>query len=299
MSTTAAAAPAAAENTAATQQPTAAEARRTAMEARVATQKRDVVHLFSYPRGPCLNLSPPCLKLEAYLRMTSTPYVMHYTMSAESVSATERLPYAEINGEGVADSQFIIERVQDVFKLDKDEGLSKEQRAKGHAIRRVIETSAYFGIERSMMVDNLAAVGDVWAPLFGPMPRATLDGILAEMRQGVITALNNQGNGDLTDAQYHAEWVKDLSAVETLIGDSDFALGNKPTSVDAAIFGSLDVTRALGELTGNTQPAVKFIRDSAVLSAYLARVEAVCFPDAKAVIAAAAAGPMDDQAFVA
>ena len=105
-----------------------------------------------------------------------------------------------------------------------------------------------------------------------------LGNVVHTIRGIVIKVLNHQGSGDLTDAQYHVEWKRDFDfeAVEALLGGGKFAPGEKPTSYDATVFAFLHAQRKLAtQLPG--APALRFLAGSAVINAYLERVEALLF----------------------
>jgi hypothetical protein len=110
------------------------------------------------------------------------------------------------------------------------------------------------------------------------------------MRPSVIKMLNGQGHGDLTDAQYHAEWLNDLRVIEHFLATSasGFALGSRaePTRYDAIAYAWLKLTRLPDVPEATTAHgaagAVTLARTSPAITAYVERVEkAMSAKDAK------------------
>src|ERR1700690_260589 len=88
------------------------------------------------------NMSPFCVKLETYLRMTGT---RDKTAPADIRRAPKgRVPYVEIDGVLVGDSSVIIDQLKRKQGDPLDQALSKEQRALALVIQRTIEDHLYF-----------------------------------------------------------------------------------------------------------------------------------------------------------
>ncbi|KAK5984324.1 hypothetical protein GCK32_003131 [Trichostrongylus colubriformis] len=78
--------------------------------------KSDVVYLYQFPRSKTIpNLSPFCLKIETFLKVNKIPYRACSTLIGRSQYGM--LPFIELNGEHIADSQIIINRLTDHFKV--------------------------------------------------------------------------------------------------------------------------------------------------------------------------------------
>ena len=87
--------------------------------------------------------SPFAIKLMTWLRMADIPYVAP-TMMGPPRSRTKKIPYIELeNGETVADSSQIIERLTRDRGIALDDGLDTRQRALAHTIRRTVEEHLY------------------------------------------------------------------------------------------------------------------------------------------------------------
>lgn len=238
--------------------------------------EKNIVHLFIFPRwSRSANFSTPCLRLEAFLRLNKIPYVAHFTMDT-SCSPTERLPFIVYNGEVVADSEFAAQWLTKRFNLTINASLSEHDHAVGLAARRLVEGSWQYGTYRTINVDNSAAVVAVYAREFR-IPRFVAAYFVRSMRKGTITMLNAVGHGDLTNEQYRSEMLRDLKALEALIGNSkSYLLGNAPSSYDANVYAGLVVPLVLSEVA---TPELAFLRSSAILTSYVDRMTALLFPD--------------------
>ena len=204
-----------------------------ALRAERAAMKQDVVYLYMFPPWEHgLSVSSPCVKVLAFMRLAQIPYEAIYTMDASN-SPSGRLPYIVLNGEATCESTFIIERLKKHFKVDPDSWLSPEQCARGLAARRLLEDNMNWCEERFMVVDNAECMFRTFAKDLHA-PKILVKIMFRRVRKNIINVLNTQGTGDLTNEQYHAMWLQDIVAFETLLGTKKFLLGDKPTSYDCS-----------------------------------------------------------------
>lgn len=245
--------------------------------------QRDVVYLYAFPWIGFGQLSPFVLKTETYLRLTNTPYVRISTTDP-NVSQTGRLPTMIYNGEEVPDSQYINEFIAKERQPTLDEGLTSEQHAIGHAVRRVMENSVWNN-ERCIMVDNTPKVTEFVKEQLA-LPEAIVKGVLNGFRKQIISTLNTMGNGDLTDEQYHAEYLKDIQSIETFLGDKKFVVSDeKPTSYDCNAYTILKFTQRIhDEMEVRNCPAANHFAESEALKSYVKRMDDVAFPDMSTVL---------------
>lgn len=93
------------------------------------------------PNNRVLNVSPPSLKLETYLRMCNIPYESEYSFKT---STKGKVPWIEYNGRSVADSNFIVRFLNEEFKADPDAHLSVVEKAIAHTMIVTLEENTYW-----------------------------------------------------------------------------------------------------------------------------------------------------------
>ena len=73
--------------------------------------KKDLVYLVQFPISPSIRtISPFSLKLETYLRLKKIPYEPLYSLKFDSKK--HYIPYIELNGEQMTDSNLIIQELE-------------------------------------------------------------------------------------------------------------------------------------------------------------------------------------------
>lgn len=181
-------------------------------------------------------LSPFGTKLETWLRMVGLPYEKK---SGNPLKAPKgKIPYVDIDGTLLGDSQLIIETLAQRAGMDLDAGLSPEQRAVGHAVRKMLEESTYFIVVyfRWLTDEGWAAYAPVLRRI---MPKVLGAAILPMVRRKVRATLHGQGTGRHSRAEVAAFGAADLNAVSALLGERPYLLGEQPTTVDASAYAAL------------------------------------------------------------
>lgn len=93
------------------------------------------------PNYRVLNVSPPCVKLETYLRMNKIPYESEYSFN---MSSKGKVPWIEYNGRSVTDSNFIVHFLNEEFQFDPDAHLSVAEKAIAHTMLVTLEENTYW-----------------------------------------------------------------------------------------------------------------------------------------------------------
>jgi glutathione S-transferase len=182
------------------------------------------------------NISPFCLKLESYLRMTKLPYTAR---AADFRKAPKgKIPFIEEDGKLLGDSQHIIEHLKRKHGDVLDAKLTPEQVATGHAVRRMLEESTYWNIIQDRWVSD-----DGWT-VYRPLFEALFPPVIGKVgpaliRRGVLKAIRAQGLGRHTPEEIAEMGKADLTAVAAILGDKPFLLGEQPSSFDAAVYAFL------------------------------------------------------------
>lgn len=214
-----------------------------------------------------MNASPFVGKLETWLRIAGLPYAFQPGNPFKAPKG--KVPYVDIDGELVGDSQLIIERLKEKHRLTLDDHLSPEQRALGHAVRRMLEEGTYFCTVYTRWVRP-----EGWA-VYKPLMGKVIPGlVLALVRRNVRKSVHSQGTGRHSDEQILSFAAADFVALATLLGDKPYLLGDRPTSVDATAYA---FANGLVSFTGCA--ALKQVADQHPnLAAYVERMTAAYWP---------------------
>ncbi|PHQ71610.1 MAG: hypothetical protein COB93_02860 [Sneathiella sp.] len=180
--------------------------------------------------------SPFGLKLETWLRMRGIPYDIQ--MSFTKAGPKNKIPFANIDGEVIGDSEIIIDRVQRMTGCNGDTALNDQQKAKGILIRRMVEEHLYFVLMHSRWIDDTG--WDIFGPLvFSHIPSLIRPIISRKIRKMVLRNLMSQGISRHSNAEIYAKGDADIRALSALLGDADYFLGEQPDVADASAYGLL------------------------------------------------------------
>lgn len=198
---------------------------------------KDVVYLYQFPVCPSVRtISPFALKLETWLRMAEIKYENVFTMK---FSSKGQIPYIELNGEEIPDSNIIICRLKAHFDVDPDAACSPTERAMGHAATGMVEhhlahVGFYYryGLNMPCFL-RVLRLGEYWG-----VPRMVANwGRFQPLATRFRSYL--QGIGRHEKAEIWQMSFQDLRALSDWLGNKPFFLGATPTTVDCVLFGHL------------------------------------------------------------
>jgi glutathione S-transferase len=192
-----------------------------------------VVHQFPAIDG--VQVGPFCLKLTTWLQIAGLPFTASANLRSDR-APKGKMPYATIDGELVADSQIIIDRLKAI--ADPDAWLSAEQKAQAVAVQRMVEDHLYFILVCMRWVEP-TAFASMKEQYFAKMPSLLRKVIPALIRRGVVRNMRGHGMSRHSNAELLAMAEADFSSLSTLLGDKPFFMGDKPCSLDAIVYGQL------------------------------------------------------------
>ena len=99
-----------------------------------------ILHQF-VPLDNVVSGSPPCLKLETFLRMTKIPYENDNRLK---FSKKGKMPWIEFNGQEIADSNICIHFLKNEFQVNIDSHLSATEKAIAHSVRTMLEENTFW-----------------------------------------------------------------------------------------------------------------------------------------------------------
>jgi glutathione S-transferase len=183
------------------------------------------------------SVSPFCLKVDAFLRMTGTPHAS-VTAATPFGGPKRKAPWIEHEGRTLGDSSFIIAYLIDRFGIDPDVGLSADQRGRAVAIQRLVEENLYWAMvfDRWVRTENWPVLKQ---SVPGQIPSVVRTVIAPIARRGVKRQLQGHGIGLHSPEEIEAIARRDLEALAGMLGERDWFFGDSPTLVDATVFSLL------------------------------------------------------------
>jgi glutathione S-transferase len=195
------------------------------------------ITLFAFGPGFGLpEVSPFCTKTEVQLKMAGLPY--RKEMAKPEDSPKGQLPYIDDNGERIADSHFIRAHIERKYGIDFDEGLDAAERAQAWAVERMLENHFNWasGYTRWIIPANFE-IGP--ARFFDDVPEPMRAKVRDDVRGRVANRLFEVGMARHTPDEIAELGDRSLMALSALLGDKPYLMGERPSSVDATMFGML------------------------------------------------------------
>ena len=187
------------------------------------------------------DISPFCVKVETYLRMTGVEYIAVVSDSRRAPKG--KCPYIEYDGQVISDSTMIISYLENRSRSPMDADLTAQERAISTALKGMLEEQFYFVGLWTRWVDpigwqiyrpiimNLGAelgVPKLFIPLLEPIIRAKMK----------LTA-HLQGTGRHSPDEIRRIGVNVVTALTDWLEDKAFMLGAKPHLIDATAYAFL------------------------------------------------------------
>ena len=221
------------------------------------------------------NASPFCMKLELYLRLAGLEHKV-VTLKGLRGSPTGKAPYIDIDGEVIADSGLIINRLEAKFGHPVDGKLTLAERGQSLAFQRMMEEHLYWVAVYMRWVDP--GTRKHWEPHMQKL--IGLPGFLTPLvsklaARGIGKVLHGQGIGRHAPETIWRMGIADIQALAHWLGNRTWAFGDAPTTLDsvmAAFIGNIARTPWDNPLTAATLK-------HGTLVAHFERVMARCFPE--------------------
>lgn len=182
-------------------------------------------------------VSPFCLKLDAFLRMTG---IEHDSITAATPfgGPKKKAPWIEYGGRIIGDSTLIIDFLKEEYEVDPDAHLTPQQKATSVTIQRLIEENLYWAMvydrwrrDENWPILKSSVLGDIPAPL-----RTVL---APYARRAVRKQLEGHGLGLHNPEDIEAIARKDMDALAALLGEGPWFFGAKASMADATVYSLL------------------------------------------------------------
>ncbi|MBY0282603.1 MAG: glutathione S-transferase family protein [Sphingomonas sp.] len=195
------------------------------------------LHIFKAAWGD-MQPSNLCLKVDVWLQMAGLDFE-RVASNLASRAPRRRVPFVRFDdGSWIDDSEVIIATLSARHGIDVDAGLSDAERGLTRAAQRMIDEHMFF-----MLIDSRWNDDSVWPRVRDnflgpwPMPLRLLVGMM--FRRGVRRRIRLQGFGRYSAAERHQKAEDNLRALDQILDDKRFMLGDVPRSIDAAAYGML------------------------------------------------------------
>ena len=219
-------------------------------------------------------VSPFCLKLDAFLRMTG---IEHESVTAATPFAgpKKKAPWITYQGRTIGDSTFIIDFLKQEFSVDPDAHQDERQRAIGVAVQRLVEEYLYWAMvyDRWVREENWPILKGT---VLGSIPAPARALLAPYARRSVKKQLEGHGMGLHSPDEIEAIARKDIGALAAILGDQEWFGAEKISMIDATVY-SLLANIAFVDFTS---PMKAMIADHANLTQWLERMRAELWPEA-------------------
>jgi len=201
--------------------------------------KKDLIYLMQFPVSPTIrSISPFSIKLETFLRLKKIPYEPVYCRKFDSKK--RYIPYIELNGEQMSDSNLIIQELEKRGIAKPDENLSEVQKSVNHLATVTVENhTAIAGFHWRYGYNMPEFLEKLIEPYFHLVPGRSLAFFryLQPYIMVLKTKMHGLGRHSLSEiAQFS---FKDLDALSLLLGEKTFFNGEDPSTIDCTLFGHL------------------------------------------------------------
>lgn len=188
-------------------------------------------------RWGLVSVSPFCLKLDAFLRMTGIPH-KSITASTPFSGPKKKAPWIEHEGRKIGDSSFIIAYLIERFGKDPDAALTPAQRGQAIAIQRLVEENLYWAMvyDRWVRDENWPILK---GSVLGQIPAPVRALIAPKARRDVQRQLRGHGLGLHSEAEVEEIARRDIDALAAMLGEGEWFFGSAPTMADAVVYSLL------------------------------------------------------------
>lgn len=181
-------------------------------------------------------LSPYVTKTEVQLRMAGIPYEKRQANPAQGPKG--QIPFIDDDGRLIGDSAFIRMHIEREYGVDFDAGLTPVERATAFAIELAIDRElapavTYF---RWMVPANFEKGP---AAFFNQMPAEQRDAFKKDVMERVRASFVARGVGRHSEEEIAMLARFLLDALELLIGNKPYLMGDRPCGADAFVFATL------------------------------------------------------------
>ena len=235
----------------------------------------DRIRLYAFGTGwgvPFETAAPFPLKLATWLRMAGLPFDL-IVANDPSKGPKGKSPWIELGDVRMGDSSLIIDYLSKRFDIDLDSHPDARQRALATTVQRMLEEHYHQCFEHQLFFGR---GGEERLREFAagvPIPMRWL--VPTVLKRVFLKQLYERGMGRHAEEVIIEQGKSDIDALAELMGDQPYMLGDRPSSIDACVFGFLGVSLYV---TGDN-PLYRHLASSGNLVQYCERMRERYFPE--------------------
>lgn len=181
-----------------------------------------------------------------------------------------QIPFIELNGEHIADTNIIIDKLQKKFETLDD--LNIEQLSICRAFIIMLENQTLFSYVSYRYVEVPSKFFKMWV-FFGPVKRF----LASRFAPGMVKKrLQNHGIGRHSVQEVYEFGMQDIQALSDFLGSKPFMMGEKMTTIDCVAFAHLS---QLLYIPLDYPHTIYLKKNCPNLAAYVDRIKADIWPD--------------------
>ncbi|NRB37805.1 MAG: glutathione S-transferase family protein [Pseudomonadales bacterium] len=219
------------------------------------------------------NISPPCMKVEAFLRLSELPFqIINEDNPAKGPKS--KLPFIRDNGLVIGDSELIMDYLESKYDFSMDGHLDTINRAHHQAYSRMLDDHLYWALVYSRWMDEKN-----WPvfkkQIFGAMPPPISHLAAWFVKKGVKKQLHEQGTGRHSRDEIYDMAKKDINQLAVYLDGKQWFGGSYVSKLDISAVAYLS-NILLPELDS---PMADCIRQHDNLLEYSERNYSIFFPE--------------------
>lgn len=194
-----------------------------------------------YGFGPAFTMvdaSPFVVKVDLFLRLSGLEYNFVGNVENLGKSPKGKLPFIDDDSKIIADSDFIVNYLNEKYHLTLDQHLSEEQQAQASLYAKALDESLYW-----CLVYSRWSIDDSWREvkntLFADLPIPVKWIVPNVLRNKILKTLQQQGYGRHTEAELLLIADGHFSALSTLLGDKTYFFGKHISTFDVVAYAFL------------------------------------------------------------
>lgn len=233
-----------------------------------------MLKLITYPAGfGAPTASPFCVKAMCLLQASRLDWEPEWSNDPRK-APKNKLPVLRDGTIMVPDSDEIRTHLETHYGIDFDADLSDKDRAISQAVIRMTEENLYFAAVCNRWLND-ANWEVTRRTLFADIPKLINKFVTDKIRKQATANVNGQGMGRHSPEERAARAAKDISSIETLLGDKPFLFSDRPTAADMSV---VPMLHAIASSAVETPTSV-LVTGNVPITAYVARGVAAMYPE--------------------